>query len=371
MRSWAEDLRFLAEHKVNEVFEQGQAECGGVGDLEQLRAWLIGHLLWNPYQDQDQLINEFMQGYYGPAAPYLRQYYDLIHDAIAQNPKIDLNCYRFLTDDWLDWQTLEKSRGLIDQALKATSDSPELRTRVERIKLSIDLLVLSRPEVSRWAPFTSTGSRPKDLDLDLLRSQALDNAKKFKILSYGEPRPNTPGEDRRFSSLVNFENFIKNNTAPLPTTNIPAPCKGLPATQWIEIPPEALNYKAGELVNEIKDESVARGKVLQVKNTHSTWCVNVNLPYFPGSQRWEVQAAVKCEPAAIPVKGKAIRLGVYQKNLINKFIDIDAAACAGQGYRFFSLGSINLTPSTKIYMAPVVNNQVKTVQIERLILIKR
>jgi hypothetical protein len=31
-----------------------------------LRAWVLAQLLWNPHQDERALINEFLEGYYGP-----------------------------------------------------------------------------------------------------------------------------------------------------------------------------------------------------------------------------------------------------------------------------------------------------------------
>ena len=53
------------------MFEQGDAGSR-VGDFVRLRAWLISHLMWDPSRDEKALIHEFLEGYYGPAAPHLR-----------------------------------------------------------------------------------------------------------------------------------------------------------------------------------------------------------------------------------------------------------------------------------------------------------
>lgn len=56
------DLRFFAAYNVKGVFEQGDDYTNGVGDFVQLRAWLMGHLMWNPNLDQEKLTDEFFAG---------------------------------------------------------------------------------------------------------------------------------------------------------------------------------------------------------------------------------------------------------------------------------------------------------------------
>ena len=39
------------------------------GDFSEMRAYMIGKLMWDPYQNADSLMRTFMNGYYGAAAP--------------------------------------------------------------------------------------------------------------------------------------------------------------------------------------------------------------------------------------------------------------------------------------------------------------
>ena len=48
-----------------------------------LRGWVIARLMWDPYQDPDALVNEWMHGVYGRAFEPMRAYYDLIHEQVA------------------------------------------------------------------------------------------------------------------------------------------------------------------------------------------------------------------------------------------------------------------------------------------------
>ena len=66
----APDLRLFVKHQAIGVFEQGdrRSTCG---DFQALRPWLLARLLWDPEQDPEALIREFLDGYYGPAGTSL------------------------------------------------------------------------------------------------------------------------------------------------------------------------------------------------------------------------------------------------------------------------------------------------------------
>ena len=46
------------------------------GDLVQLKDFVIAKALWDPTVDADALITDFLAGYYGDAAPFIRTYMD-------------------------------------------------------------------------------------------------------------------------------------------------------------------------------------------------------------------------------------------------------------------------------------------------------
>ena len=54
------------------------------GEFVELRSYLIGRLLWNPNisrEEYQKLYDEFMEDYYGDAAPYLKEYIDLLNES--------------------------------------------------------------------------------------------------------------------------------------------------------------------------------------------------------------------------------------------------------------------------------------------------
>lgn len=73
------DMAYLTKNKVRGFFLQGN-NCIA-GEFEELRAYLAAKLLWEPQMSRQAYyrhMNEFLAGYYGPAAKHVRRYIDLI-----------------------------------------------------------------------------------------------------------------------------------------------------------------------------------------------------------------------------------------------------------------------------------------------------
>ena len=72
------NLRLFRDIGVKGVLEQGNFSHGGGGHLAELEAYLQARLMWDPDQDMEALMNDFLKGYYGPAAaPLVREYIEL------------------------------------------------------------------------------------------------------------------------------------------------------------------------------------------------------------------------------------------------------------------------------------------------------
>ena len=59
----------------------GSQGCGDGfhAEFAELKCWLQSKLMWNPDQDVEPLIDRFMVGYYGAAAPAVRQYFNELY----------------------------------------------------------------------------------------------------------------------------------------------------------------------------------------------------------------------------------------------------------------------------------------------------
>lgn len=130
------NIQAFVRNNVKGVFEQANGAIGGGVDLNELRAYLISKLLWDPYTDVEKHMQEFLEYYYGAAAPYIREYIrtltdkvekENIHTGFNDNPDKP-----YLTDEMLDIYDR-----LFDQAEQAVAGDPLRLWRVGKARLAI------------------------------------------------------------------------------------------------------------------------------------------------------------------------------------------------------------------------------------------
>ena len=74
------NMQLFKDHHVTMHFSQiAGSKCG---TFTEMRAYIVSKLMWNTQLDVDSLMKQFMQGYYGAAAPYLYQYEKLLEGAL-------------------------------------------------------------------------------------------------------------------------------------------------------------------------------------------------------------------------------------------------------------------------------------------------
>ena len=52
--------------------------------MEELKDYIMAEMLFDPTLDPDILIAEFLDGYYGSAAPFIRSYMDTMHASVNE-----------------------------------------------------------------------------------------------------------------------------------------------------------------------------------------------------------------------------------------------------------------------------------------------
>src|SRR5262249_26266994 len=104
------------------------------GEFEELKAWVLAKLFWNPQLKAEALIDQFLNGYYGKAAPSIRAYIDLLHNS-AEPTGYFLKIDDELGATYLTLDFLAKSQELMQAAVDAVADDATLKRRVECVQL--------------------------------------------------------------------------------------------------------------------------------------------------------------------------------------------------------------------------------------------
>lgn len=146
------DIAYFHKMNVRGVFCEGDCAPGGGGELSELRAYVLAKLLWNPSENIDNIIGDFLDGYLAGAAKPVRKYISFLQET-ASDDNIHANRYSppnvgYLTQDFID-----QADDYFNQAERLTDNEEQLQ-RVRKLRLSVQYAKLAMP-----VPYVVSGSR--------------------------------------------------------------------------------------------------------------------------------------------------------------------------------------------------------------------
>ena len=160
------NIRTFRENNAIGIMEQAAYQSRG-GEFAELRSYVISRLLWNPDCDVEDVIDDFVYGYYGRAGKYVRQYFDLLYSGITPETHmhIETHNYERLTaqDKMFSDEFVKESCRIFEEAAKV-ADNDEILHRVELASLPVLYLKCKRtPVIARndgtYAKFTEIVKR--------------------------------------------------------------------------------------------------------------------------------------------------------------------------------------------------------------------
>lgn len=132
------NIKFFRDNHAKWIFEQ---HSHNPSELFELRSYLTAKLLWNPDADANQIINEFVNGYYEEAGIYVKKYIDAIHEEIQKDKDFFLFLYGDPAqgfDSFLSPENLKRYNAFFDEAEKTVANQPEIMERVKIARISTD-----------------------------------------------------------------------------------------------------------------------------------------------------------------------------------------------------------------------------------------
>jgi hypothetical protein len=130
------------DHHAKGIFAQG-AYVGPAAEMAELKAWVLAKLLWDPARDGDELVKEFVNGYYEAAGPEVLAYLNLVHDAAAASGDW-LGCFSGPDAAFLNFEALSEGLDHLRRAQAAVGDDAELVSRVCSAQLPVLYTFLMR-----------------------------------------------------------------------------------------------------------------------------------------------------------------------------------------------------------------------------------
>ena len=125
------NIRVFGDNKAIGVFEEAQYQSAG-GEFDEMKAWTVNQLLWNPSQNVDSLVNIFIDGFYGKAAPHVMDYYRLCQSLVK--PDVHFGIYITENHEIYSDDFIQKAFAILHAAREA-AESDEIRERVDRVRM--------------------------------------------------------------------------------------------------------------------------------------------------------------------------------------------------------------------------------------------
>ena len=125
------NIRIFGENKAIGVFEEAQYQSEGA-EFDEMKAWTVNQLLWNPDQNVDSLVNIFINDFYGKAAPRIMDYYRLCQGLVK--PNIHYGIYIRENHEIYSDEFTQKAFAILREAQEA-AENDEIRERVDRVRM--------------------------------------------------------------------------------------------------------------------------------------------------------------------------------------------------------------------------------------------
>jgi len=184
LRVLGPNVKFFVDHSVKGLFEQGAYTSSGA-EMAELRAWVLAKLLWNPTLDGQELIDEFIAGYYGPAGPHIKDYLQITHDAVEASGD-HLGCFSPHTAKFLSFKTLSKGWERLKAAEDAVMDNPDLRFHVQVAQLPTMYTFIMRWNDMRQACQAAGANWPMPESIETTYEQFKEVAQKNNVTRLNE-----------------------------------------------------------------------------------------------------------------------------------------------------------------------------------------
>ncbi len=184
LRVLGPNVKFFADHNVKGIFEQGAYTTNGA-EMAELRAWVLAKLLWDPTRDGQELIDEFIAGYYCLAGPYIKAYLKVMHDAVEASEDW-LGCFEKQTAKFLSFETLSEGWANLKAAEAAVKDDTDLLFRVQVAQLPVMYTFMMRWDEMREKAEASGADWPMPESIKTAYEQFMKVAKRKNITRLDE-----------------------------------------------------------------------------------------------------------------------------------------------------------------------------------------
>ncbi|MBL7036980.1 MAG: DUF4838 domain-containing protein [Pirellulaceae bacterium] len=296
------NVQFFRDNHVVGLFEQGAYQAPHA-EFAELRAWILAKLLWDPDQDVEPLYRDFFQGYYGPAAKPIRQYFDELQALVTPDENV-LRIWYPPTSPYYTDAFFDRAAKLWAEAEALVKDDPALSYNVRMSALPVIYAQLERwPATTialeeRDGVLTPVGIAP---EYGALAREFLARIAEGKITHISESHA------RHTDYLAKLRKRLED----CPSTS-QSPTVDERRADRLIIEDRMMNLgRPGEWGERVPDDQAEDGFAIKLFNTHYEWCLQwqVNPTVFEPDAKYKLCMRVRV--VKTEREGSAFWAGVY------------------------------------------------------------
>lgn len=236
----AENMQLFEKHHAQMHFQNNGGEKGS--DFPEMRAYIVSKLMWDTHLDVDATMREFMDGYYGPASPYIYEYEKTLERELVKSgrPLLIYDTPTSHKNGMLNAENRKRYNELFDKAEAAVANDSAYLAHVRMARLPLmysDLEIdkgVDKPDFARLRKdiklfdertalygvkmLNEAGNKPHDY-CELYKSRnvgtdvpskALGAKVTYLVNPNGDfgPRPGSLLTDGKFSGLSYKDNWV-------------------------------------------------------------------------------------------------------------------------------------------------------------------
>ena len=309
-------VKGFAEYGVEGVFAESQNQFSDCWDLNK---FVLTHLLEDPDCDVDALVTDFTNRYYGKAGKAVKEYLEIIRDAMYRNVTHNYCMCDDTELNFIDARAAIDGSKALDRAAEALGSEMPYRARLNFLRKALDGVILNRYfDLRRQAEKMGESF---EFDIPLLKKRVEDALREFLTM------PNAARFVKRVEGEIEYYSNLPEKDEVL---DIPEYFKDVdPKDIWQYKPAYAtktglqnLREVFGLWPCEDKDSTVSKSLKISYDNCR-------------GSQRDNSMV-----PASKNGVGKPLNFSLYQDNKVVGALNLYREDFIQGGYNIYKVGSV-------------------------------
>ncbi len=336
------------------MLECDAANVNPIDDLLPLKVWISTELLWNPSLDPEELEDEFVNGYYGKAAPFVKKYLDVRRADALKNTET-VGCFEY-TAPWVSANLLFNCLQLLNDAQKAAADDPVLAERVSILAKPFEYLLIS--DYVRWKKEKGC---PPYAEVVKLAKEYLDFLTRCQVT-------HVTSTDDIGATRRQFERFINYPPEEMKSHPFLARFKG---RKMLIMEEDTFVIHGDTHAQIVRDEKARNGWAIMLNHIGPSWAAQLPVrPEFNLKKSYEIYAACRLDKAA---KAGLFQFGGYDLVKRELYISVhpDADTLVTDRYVYIPLGTHSLRGKSYLFLDAKTNPEIQRSYVDHLVFVEK